>query len=138
MTTVDFKTVLDRRQLSALGAGRLRMSVARQATKQRMSASADLFPRFVCDLFDCVLSPTPEEGEEDEGEGEEDEEEEEEEGEEEGDSAVEDDDDDEDEDVVGGGSASSRGSTTAIRGLAWLTVSATGRLDYRIKYEEIM
>ena len=55
LTTVDFKTVFDREEMTALGNGALRMRVASVASPER-AVVGFLAPRFSCDLFDTVLA----------------------------------------------------------------------------------
>ena len=63
LTTVDFKTVFDREEMTALGNGALRMRVASVASPER-AVVGFLAPRFSCDLFDTVLAA--EDGDDDE------------------------------------------------------------------------
>lgn len=56
LTSIDFKTVFDSPELSALGRGQLSLTVAAKNYPQSV-IWGPLAPRFSCDLFDCILSP---------------------------------------------------------------------------------
>ena len=63
LTTIDFKTVFDGPELSALGEGRLKITVRikdRQLGAKQLSGGVlmqgTLGPKISCDLFDCVMA----------------------------------------------------------------------------------
>ena len=63
MSSVEIRTVFDGPELTALGEGRLVLSLA-SAAHPELSVSATLVPKLTCDLFDCLLesSATEERG----------------------------------------------------------------------------
>ena len=63
LATIDFKTVFDGPELSALGEGRLKITVRikdrQQGAKQLgggVLMQGTLGPKISCDLFDCVMA----------------------------------------------------------------------------------
>ena len=63
LTTIDFKTVFDGPELSALGEGRLKITVRikdRQLGDKQLTGGVmtqgTLGPKISCDLFDCVMA----------------------------------------------------------------------------------
>ena len=57
LTSIDFTTVFDEPELTALGEGRLSISIHLKSQPVTSTITGLLAPKFSCDLFDCVLTP---------------------------------------------------------------------------------
>ena len=115
MTAVDFTTVIGDAELSALGEGRLSITVqANNAPYNQISGF--VAPRFSCDIFDSILS-THSEASNDQEE----------------DSAVAEDSSEAIEVIE----SSEAGSGSDARGFAWMQMDRSGLIKYYVKWNDL-
>ena len=112
MTAVDFTTVIGDAELSALGEGRLSITVhANNAPYNQISGF--VAPRFSCDIFDSILSTYSDQEDDEDPEADSSE-------------AVE---------VVESSEAATAGSDA--RGFAWMQMDRTGLIKYYVKWNDL-
>ena len=114
LTAVDFTTVIGDAELSALGEGRLSITVqANNAPYNQISGF--VAPRFSCDIFDSILSTNS------------DQEDDEEEVEDSSEAGIE---------VIESTSEAATAGSDA-RGFAWMQMDRTGLIKYYVKWNDL-